>query len=272
MHSVVAVMGSPRKGDTYHLTQQIEKKMSNLGDVKFDYLWLRDADLQICRGCYACLWRGESHCPLEDEREEIERRLLGADGVIFASPVYAMGMTALLKNLLDRFAYAMHRPRFFDQKAMIVVSAGAAGIKKTQNAIAAVRHMGFDMSGGRVGLTMLPRPWTQAEQRRVQARTERAGRDFFEVLQRDRRPRPGLMDVAYFRIQQAVYKVNRNEQPADHRYFEERGWLDRSCRWYREARINPFYDLCARAVARAVRRRALARRNDLKREAEQSPQ
>jgi len=220
--------------------------MGGLGEVRFDHLWLGDADLRVCRGCYACLLHGEERCPLDDDRAEIEQPILDADGVIFASPVYAMGMTALMKSLLDRLAYTMHRPRFFDQTALIVVSAGAAGIKETQNAIPAVRYMGFDMAGGRVGLRMLPRPWTRAERRRILVETERAGRRFFHALERERRPAPGFMDVAYFRIQQAVYDVNREQQPADYEYFADHGRLNPSRRWYVDVPVNPIYDPGAR--------------------------
>ncbi|MGI5819098.1 MAG: flavodoxin family protein [Armatimonadota bacterium] len=267
MHNILAIMGSPRKGDTYHLTRQIEATMSGLGDVGFDYLWLRDADLRMCRGCCACFERGEEHCPLDDDRAEIEQRILAANGVIFASPVYALGMTALMKNLLDRFAYALHRPRFFDQKALIVVSAGAAGVRVTQKSLAYVRYMGFDMSGGRVGLTMLPKPWTQAELRAVHVETQRAGRRFFRALQHHGHRAPSFMETAYFRLQQAAFAVNREEQPTDYEYFAERGWLNPARKWYVDAPVNPFYDLAARAVAGFVRRQALGRQRTLKEEA-----
>ncbi len=272
MHRVLAIMGSPRRGDTFHLTQQIEATMSGLGDVEFDYLWLGDADLRMCRGCYACLERGEQHCPLDDDRAEIEERILDADGVIFASPVYAMSMTAQMKTLLDRLAYAMRRPRFFDQTALIVVSAGAAGLKETQNAIAAVRLMGFDMSGGRMGLTMLPEPRTRAEKRNIQVETQRAGQRFFDALERDRRAAPGFMQVLVYRVQQATFEVNRENQPADHEYFDERGLFDRSKRWYVPAPVNPFHDLAARLIGRIARRGALKRQRTLEQEAARGEQ
>ncbi len=44
-------------------------------------------------------------CPLMDDRERIEKQILASDGVIFASPVFAMNVTALMKKFLDRFAY-----------------------------------------------------------------------------------------------------------------------------------------------------------------------
>ncbi len=265
MHRVLAIMGSPRRGDTYHLTQRIEEEMARQDEVSFDYLWLREADLRPCTGCCACFWGGEERCPLKDDRAEIERRMLDADGVIFASPVYALSMTGLMKTLLDRLAYVLHRPRFFEQKALIVVSAGAAGVKQTQDAIANVRYMGFDVVG-RVGLAMLPKPWTRAEQRQMASRTERAGRSLLSAMQRNRRSAPNLLETMYFRVQQAAFEANREEQPADYEYFAERGWFDRSRRWYVDAPVNPAYDLLARSAAAMVRRQVTARQRALQRE------
>jgi hypothetical protein len=34
-----------------------------------------------------------------------------------------------MKNFLDRFAYTLHRPRFFDQQAMIVCTKGVVWLK-----------------------------------------------------------------------------------------------------------------------------------------------
>lgn len=267
MKQVLAIMGSPRRGDSYHLIRRIEEVMTGLGEVEFDYLWLRDADLRTCRGCCACIVHGEQHCPHDDDRAEIERRILGADGIVFASPVYAMGMTALLKNLLDRLAYAMHRPRFFDQKVLIAVCAGVAGIKQTQQAIAAVSYMGFDMSGGRVGLTVPFRPWTQSEQRHFDRETDRAGRRFLSALQSNRRSAPSFMDLALFRMRQSGCELSREQFPADYEYVVERGWHDRSRRYYVDAPVNPLYDLGARILGSIARRQSLARERVLRAEA-----
>ena len=55
--------------------------------------------------------------------------MMDADGIIVASPVYAMNVTALLKNFLDHTAYFYHRPEFFTKKALVVVSTAGAGQK-----------------------------------------------------------------------------------------------------------------------------------------------
>src|SRR5512143_2920305 len=141
---VLAIMGSPRKGDSFEVTHLIEKSMKSLGNVDFEYLWLKDAHLEICRGCCVCFAKGEKCCTLKDDRERIENAIHAADGVIFVSPVYVMNVTALMKNFIDRFAYRCHRPRFFRKYAMLVSNAAVIGTPQTLKALDwAVRIWGF---------------------------------------------------------------------------------------------------------------------------------
>ncbi len=72
---IVAIIGSPHKGNTLKITQQVEENMKNLGDVKFDYLFLKDIDLKQCTGCFNCLRNGKEFCPLKDDRDRILEQL-----------------------------------------------------------------------------------------------------------------------------------------------------------------------------------------------------
>jgi len=122
---ILAIMGSPRgKGAGYAVVKKIEAGMKAMGDVEFTYLFLNDADLKLCTGCYTCLAKGEEKCPLKDDRAAIEQQLLAADGVILSSPMYVLNVSWLMKNFIDRFAYTNHRPRFHGQKVLTVVNMG----------------------------------------------------------------------------------------------------------------------------------------------------
>ncbi len=126
---ILAIMGSPRKkGNTYKVVQEIEERMKEMGDLEFEYLFLKDANLEPCRGCHTCLLKGEDLCPIDDDRPKIEEQILNSDGVILASPVYLFNVSALMKKFLDRFAYVCHRPRFFNQYLMSVSTAGGSGL------------------------------------------------------------------------------------------------------------------------------------------------
>jgi multimeric flavodoxin WrbA len=49
--------------------------MKVLGDVKYEYLFLKDVNLGLCKGCYMCMLRGEDQCPLKDDRATIEKNV-----------------------------------------------------------------------------------------------------------------------------------------------------------------------------------------------------
>jgi multimeric flavodoxin WrbA len=44
---ILAVIGSPRKGNTYKVVQLIEQKMKELGEIDFEYLFLKDIGLKV---------------------------------------------------------------------------------------------------------------------------------------------------------------------------------------------------------------------------------
>lgn len=118
---ILAVMGSPRKNsDTLRITQQVETRLKELGEVDFEYLTLNETPLELCKGCFVCTLKGEEYCPLKDDRSKIEEKMLNSDGVIFASPAYVHNVSWLMKNFIDRFNFVCHRPRFFDQKALLI--------------------------------------------------------------------------------------------------------------------------------------------------------
>ena len=80
---ILAIIGSPRgKGSGYKIVRMIEDQDEIPGEVEFEYLFLKDAKLGTCLGCYACMALGEDKCPLRDDRAAIEGKMLAADGVI----------------------------------------------------------------------------------------------------------------------------------------------------------------------------------------------
>jgi len=83
---VLAIIGSPReKGNSYKVTQRIEKKMKELGGVEFEYLFLKDVNLEQCQGCFTCISKGEELCPLKDDRDKILEQMLASDGLILGA-------------------------------------------------------------------------------------------------------------------------------------------------------------------------------------------
>ena len=72
----------------------------------------------------------------------IIKKMIEADGVIFASPVYSLMVSALMKNFFERFGYLGHRPRFFDKYAMSMVTCSGYGAEDALDYMA-VWNAGF---------------------------------------------------------------------------------------------------------------------------------
>lgn len=61
---------------------------------------LAGKEISFCEGCFACQNLG--HCIIEDDAVEIVEKMLHADVIVFASPVYYYSISGQLKTMLDR--------------------------------------------------------------------------------------------------------------------------------------------------------------------------
>jgi multimeric flavodoxin WrbA len=241
---VLAIMGSPKgKGSGYKVVQLIEKRMKEAGDVDFGYLFLKDADLGLCKGCFACVTRGESKCPLKDGRDAIRQQILDSDGIILSSPGYVQNVSALMKNFIDRFAYSNHRPEFHRQKVLLVANSGGAGLKE------ALAPMRIALGGAKVvhELGVGTPPWPVAE--KVAAKNDRAVRAAAEKLYHaclnTALPEARFGDYLRFVVQQRIGTECKEWLPADYEFYKGKAY-------YYEAPVSPAVKVAARALTRFV--------------------
>ena len=218
MIKIVAVIGSPKgRGAGHKIVTMIEDRMKSLGDVEFEYLFLKEAYLKPCTGCYACMAQGEDKCPLADDRAAMEQKLFAADGVILSSPVYVGNVSGLMKNFIDRFAYTKHRPRFHRLKVLTV--ANMAGTEK-KGALASLDNV---LGGSRVvhELGIPTPPWPQSE--RAVAKKERAidaaAKKFYRACLDGSPPAPTFNDYMNFFSYQKLSRECRRYLPADHSFY-----------------------------------------------------
>lgn len=233
---VLAIMGSPRKqGNTYKVTKMVEEQMHLLADVEFEYLFLRDLNLGMCRGCRLCMDRGEEFCPLKDDRALLEQKMLEADGVIFASPTYVGNVTGLMKNMIDRFCYACHRPRFFRSALLLTTSGGGGGGFMLMAFGVAVESVGFKVVHKAGVVTHERQDWgTPRERDALETqkikKVNDAAKAFYEAL-RAGRSEPGVTDMARFSLTRSAHLKDEPGSP-DHKYWKERGWYDKDAYYY----------------------------------------
>jgi multimeric flavodoxin WrbA len=253
---VLAIMGSPNKmGNSYEITKRIEDKMKAMEDIEFNYLFLKEAHLESCRGCQLCLSIGEDKCPLKDDREAIEKQMLAADGVIFVTPVYVWNVTALMKNFLDRFAYTFHRPRFFEQKAMIICTTGQFGLKEAIDRMALIRFAGFNLIHS-AGFRTPHNPVSIKAKKKIDQSIENAAKIFYESMKGKRSASPELIQLIGFRSAQAAFQILHDYHigECDYNYYKEKGWLDETTQYFVNVKVNPIKNMIAVLMGKMMRR------------------
>ncbi|MEE9366546.1 MAG: flavodoxin family protein [Dehalococcoidales bacterium] len=97
---VLGIMGSPRvKGNTDLLLEEALKGAQSQ-QAEVEKLVVDKMKITPCREYYGCLKDG--NCVIRDDMDIIYPKLLEADGIIVASPMFFYGITAQLKALIDR--------------------------------------------------------------------------------------------------------------------------------------------------------------------------
>ncbi len=97
---VLGIFGSPRKGGNTDLLLEEALKGAEQEGARVERLHLIDYQIIPCRECHGCDKTGE--CVIRDDMQEIYSKLLDADVVILASPIFFYGITAWAKALVDR--------------------------------------------------------------------------------------------------------------------------------------------------------------------------
>jgi multimeric flavodoxin WrbA len=104
---VLGISGSPhRHGNTETLLDSFLDGTKTAG-ASVEKVVLIDLDYSPCRGCNACHKTGE--CIVKDDAITLFDKILKADAIAVASPIYSMGITAELKGLIDRGQYLWAR-------------------------------------------------------------------------------------------------------------------------------------------------------------------
>jgi len=107
MKKVLAFNGSPRRsGNTSLLLDQFTKSTEASG-VDTEVIYADAINLENCRGCLRC--NILKRCSVRgDDWENISQKILDADVLVFATPIYFHHITAPLKMIIDRFRSFIH--------------------------------------------------------------------------------------------------------------------------------------------------------------------
>ncbi len=135
---ILGIMGSPRKeGNTDILLnvalEEAEKKGALVSKIS-----LRDKTITPCNGCMGCTQTGK--CVIDDDMQEIYKKMLEVEGIIWATPVHFWSMSSRTKTAIDR-TYALTFPKLqlTNKVGGLIVVAANRGCMSTAN----IFHMYF---------------------------------------------------------------------------------------------------------------------------------
>jgi NAD(P)H-dependent FMN reductase len=98
---VLIISTSPRKGSNSDaLADEFAKGARDAGH-EVEKVSLIGKEIQFCRGCLAC--QKTKRCVIHDDADKIvQEKMLHADVLVFATPIYYYEMSGQMKTLLDR--------------------------------------------------------------------------------------------------------------------------------------------------------------------------
>ena len=122
MKNILVISASPRKGGNSDVLCDEFIKGAQQAGHKVEKIFLRNFKVNYCTGCGVC--NSTHKCVQKDDMAEIMDKMVNADVIVFATPVYFYTMDAQLKTLIDRTV-----PRY------TAADTNAANLEKTVESI-----------------------------------------------------------------------------------------------------------------------------------------
>lgn len=112
---VIGIVGSPRIGGNTEILVAEALRTIAEENIKTELIRLADKEIKPCDACLSCRKTGE--CRIKDDFQEIFDKMMKADGIILASPVYFGSATPQIMALINRAGYISGvKGRVFENK------------------------------------------------------------------------------------------------------------------------------------------------------------
>lgn len=98
---VLVLSASPRRGGNSDLLCDQFIKGTQESGSQAEKIFLKDKKINYCTGCGTCINR-EKACSQKDDMGEILEKMVEADVIVMATPVYFYTMNGQMKTLIDR--------------------------------------------------------------------------------------------------------------------------------------------------------------------------
>ncbi len=237
MNIAVLLSSGRKKGNTYRAASLMAAEMKVLGEkdnlpVEFHYIQLPEKDIKHCLGCRTCLDVNEERCPLrDDDIKSIRSLLVQSDGIIATSPVYINDVAGVMKDFLDRMAYACYRSDLSDKCAYILTTTGSASMGHTLKTISGAFFAYGSYLSGKMGLItgaeMTDEEMCQKHGKRIQ----KAAGSLYTDIRDKKYMKPSFISLMIFNIRKNMW-IRAEDHSGNKIFWKERGWLDSGASYY----------------------------------------
>lgn len=142
---ILFINGSNREGNCFRILNDLKKEGEEI-------IELADKDINYCLGCNSCMNDLEGYCIIEDDMQEIYKKISKANKIVIATPIYMNHITGLLKSVIDRFnPYSCH-DELLKGKTIYLITVGQMSEEENEEIATNIKEyfeslgefMGFD--------------------------------------------------------------------------------------------------------------------------------
>ncbi len=114
MIKILGLAGSPRQsGNTALMLQETMRGAEEAG-ASVEKVFLCKRNINACTGCDSCVKTGE--CILDDGMDHLYKKVLSANGLVIAAPIYFNSINAQTKAFIDRFRCIWERKNILNEE------------------------------------------------------------------------------------------------------------------------------------------------------------
>jgi multimeric flavodoxin WrbA len=239
--TIVAVNGSPHAGigNTSPMIEMLRPALVQEG-FELEVIHLADLDIQFCTGCGFCMEKGK--CWIDDDHRRVTQKLLAAQGIILASPVYFFSVTGQMKTFLDRSLAFGHKPRSTWKPGLVIsVSAGLGETDVGSYLAFLPRTLGAFPVGRLTAMAVQPGGFWGKEA--VEVRAVDLARDLARAIKENRRYPATDRDLRFYQFMGSLVQSQKDTvMKHDFKHWKEHGLYEGFDAYIQQAPAEVPYD------------------------------
>ena len=235
----IAVFNATEKhGVTYRLKEIFLEPFRDEAEITEFYL-PKDCP-SFCAGCTVCFRGDENKCKDAQYTQKIQKALLEADLLVFASPAYVFHTTGAMKTMLDHFGYRWmpHRPakEMFSKRAVIITQCLGAGDKSTAKDIKdSLSWWGVSFIKEYRFKLMSEIDWDKINEKKKNKMSSKltAAANKFKIIDYNKHPHTNITTkIKFYMVRMLQTDLGKkNPEYTDFKYWKENGWLGKARPW-----------------------------------------